>query len=499
MNTNRDVIRRFRGLRALVIGDAMLDSYVYGSATRLCSEGPVPVVSKTGEERRPGGGANTAANLRALGAEVTYLGFIGADTAGCHLRSTLRDHDVDDSGLIEDPDVETIHKLRISAGDQIVVRLDEGETRHPTAAMHERLLKRLADALPRADVVVISDYAYGAVSDVLIERLRDLRHGQPLVVDAKDVLRFRHAGATLLTPNHLEARYAVEPGVRPDSAVQVPDVEEIGRQLFMMVDAAHLAVTMAEHGALIFSRDGTFCHLAAQPVVHADAVGAGDTFVAAAGLALGAGAPCTTAVQIGVEAAGIAVGKCRTAVVQHDELLCRQEHPGEVIQPDVALLAARLEAERRDGRKVVFTNGVFDLLHPGHIQFLEATRELGDILVVGVNSDASVRRLKGNDRPITGERDRLALVSVLDGVDYTILFHEDTPSTLIRALRPDVHVKGGDYDDEDLPEVDALRDGGALSVILPRIGDCSTTGVIHRILETTSTHKVAENGFRSHV
>lgn len=499
MSTSTDIVSRFRGLRVVVIGDAMLDSYVRGTATRLCSEGPVPVVSKTGEERCPGGGANTAANLRALGAEVVYLGIVGADTASHHLRSSLRDHGVDDRWLIEDPDVETIHKLRISAGNQYIVRLDTGESWRPAAAMEERLLNRLTDALPSADVVVISDYGYGVASNALIERLRDLRLEQPLVVDAKDVRRFRHVGATLLTPNHLEARNAVEPAVRPNHEIQVPDLEEIGRRLFGMVDATNLAVTMAEHGVLLFSRDGTTRHLAAHPVADADPVGAGDTFMAAAALALGAGAPCTTAVRIGIEAAGIAVSKCRTAVVEQDELLRRLNRRDEVIQPEVAPLAARLEADRADGRKVVFTNGVFDLLHPGHVQFLRAARELGDILVVAVNSDASARRLKGESRPITGEQDRLALVAALDTVDYAILFEDDTPSSLISALRPDVHVKGSDYEGKELPEADALREVGALSVILPQIGDSSTTGVIDRILATAPNGKTAHNGSRAQV
>lgn len=499
MSTTTDTVRRFRGLRAVVVGDAMLDSYVEGTTTRLCSEGPVPVVSKTSEERHPGGGANTAANLRALGADVIYLGFVGADTAGSHLRSSLRDHDVDDGWLIEDSDVATIHKLRISAGNQLLVRLDEGELRRPTVGMEERLLNRLEDLLPNADVLVISDYGYGAVPDSLIERLRDLRHGLPLVIDAKDIRRFRHVDATLLTPNHLEARNAVDSTLRPGCATQVQDVEEIGRRLFAMVDAAHLAVTMAEDGVLLFSRDGTVRHLAAHPVAHADSVGAGDTFMAAAALALGAGAPCTTAIQLGIEAAGVAVSKYRTAVVSQDELLSRLGRRDDAIQSDVAPLAARLEAERANGRKIVFTNGVFDLLHPGHVQLLQAARELGDILVVAINSDESVRRLKGKDRPVMNERDRVALVAALDTVDYAILFQEDTPSSLIRALRPDVHVKGGDYDGKELPEADALRDVGALSVILPRIGDSSTTGVIDRILATASNGKVAENGFRARV
>jgi D-beta-D-heptose 7-phosphate kinase/D-beta-D-heptose 1-phosphate adenosyltransferase len=486
MSMTIDLVRRFRGLRAVVIGDAILDSYVRGTVARLCSEGPVPVVSKTGQETSPGGAANTAANLRALGADVRYLGIVGADSAAASLREALRARQVDDTWLIEDQSVETLHKLRILAGDQYVVRVDEGETRRPSPDATARLLAHLDDVLQQVDVVVVSDYGYGAVPDAVIERLRAMKTaaGPVLVVDAKDVRRFAQVEATLVTPNHLEARLAVEPAVRPNPEVQLAEVERVGRRLLEMVDAQHAAITIAADGVLLLGQDGSATHLPARPVVHADAVGAGDSFTAAAALALAAGGSPVEAARIGIEAAGIAVTKPSTAVVPWEELRRRLDRGEDVVAPAARALAARIDAERVAGRTVVFTNGVFDLLHAGHVQFLRMAKELGDVLVVAVNSDASVRRLKGNCRPINCERDRLDLVAALDVVDHAIMFEDDTPASLIRALRPHIHVKGGDYADLELPEADAVREVGAKSVILPRIGLTSTTRVIDRVLAT---------------
>jgi D-beta-D-heptose 7-phosphate kinase/D-beta-D-heptose 1-phosphate adenosyltransferase len=270
-----------------------------------------------------------------------------------------------------------------------------------------------------------------------------------------------------------------------------------------MIDAEHVAITMAAEGAVLIDRHGATLHLPAHPVPHANVVGAGDSFAAAMALALGAGATVADAGQIAIDAAGIAVTRQGTAVVQHQELLQRvslRDHtegpmalmrdstPGSDGAPlgearsAVDRLAARLAEERRVGRTIVFTNGVFDILHAGHVQFLRQAKDLGDVLVVGVNSDHSARRLKGRNRPIIGERDRLALVAALEPVDDVVLFDEDDPAALIRALRPHLHVKGGDYADEALPEAAAVRDVGCRIVILPLVGSLSTTRVIDRII-----------------
>lgn len=483
MSSPVDLVRRFRQLRALVIGDAMLDSYLEGTAARLCTEGPVPVVRKTAEERAPGGAANVAVNLRALGAEVTFIGLIGADVPGTLLRQALRDRGVDDGSLVEDESVATLHKLRILADTQYVVRFDAGDTGAPAARARRRLLDAVTAALPHCDLVVLSDYRYGVVSPALLDRLRAARarRALPLIVDSKDLHRVATAGATVITPNHLEARLAVEPAGRADGLIDLAEVGRIGRRLLDLVDSEYAAITLASEGVLLLGREGDPVHIPAHPVAHANDVGAGDSFTAALALALGAGAEPGDAVQIGVDAAGIAVSKPRTAAVRHQELLQRVSREEQVRPAGAAEVAALLAGERA-GRRVIFTNGVFDILHAGHVHFLREAKKLGDILVVGVNSDRSARALKGENRPINSERDRLALVAALDPVDQVLLFDEPTPESVIRALRPDIHVKGGDYADVDLPEAEAVAEVGGQVMIVPLVESLSTSAVIERIV-----------------
>src|SRR5579884_1186985 len=247
MHSAVEIVRRFRRTHALVIGDAMLDTYLEGTAARLCSEGPVPVVRKTTEHRVPGGAANTAANVRALGAEVDLLAVIGSDSAGMLLRSALTDRGVHATCLVEDEQASTLHKMRILADGQYVVRFDEGETRERAEAYAPRLVERLDEAYARADVVIVSDYCYGVLSDTLIARLCELRRSRrvPLIVDSKALRRFSLAGATVVTPNALEARLLVADDsgaqVAPSGQVAIGDMELVGRRLLTLLDAEHVA------------------------------------------------------------------------------------------------------------------------------------------------------------------------------------------------------------------------------------------------------------------
>lgn len=503
-----DIVRKFRRVRALILGDAMLDTYLLGSAARLCSEGPAPVVAKREEYRVPGGAANTAANMQALGAQVIYLGVIGNDLNGSMLRDALHRHHVSDRWLIEDSAAATLHKMRIVADGQYVVRLDEGETRACVRHIQRRLLVALETAYQQCDVVVVSDYGYGLVSGeviALLNRLRE-RSYRPLVVDSKQLARFREAHATVITPNALEARLLAQAnevaahGAMPMATVgSIPEADRISRQLLDMFDAEHVAITLAADGVLLASRNAAAVHLPAHRVTLASDVGAGDSFASALALALAAGASLQDAARIGIDCASIAIGKRFTAVVEHQELLQQvslREHAdlptsGTELRRALGHLQMQLRMARQAGRKIVFTNGVFDLLHAGHVEFLRQAKALGDVLVVGVNSDRSARQLKGRHRPITREAERLALVAALDPVDHVILFDEEDPTLLIRALRPDVHVKGGDYATETLPEAEAVREIGGEVVILPLVGDLSTSRMIERIVTSRGARQLA--------
>jgi len=502
-----DLVRRFRGLRVLVIGDAMLDTYLEGTASRLCREGPVPVVRKTGEYCVPGGAANTAANLRALEAVVFFLSIVGRDTAGTRLRSALLVQGVDDRWIVEDESANTLHKLRIQADGQYVVRFDEDAQYH-SKEIQEQVLAKLKETFIHCDLVVVSDYGYGSISDELIEQLKILHslHPCPLLVDAKNLYRFRNVGATVVTPNYLEARLLVEQGRIAEPSVSkigidLSEVEHVGRRLLTMIDAEHAAITLAGDGVFLMNRQGITQHIPTHPIIQANDVGAGVSFAAAMALALAAGGSIEESAQIAVDAARIAITKRGTAVVSFQELLQKVSlrdnarlsptSVTEACSPEIiSRLTEQLGEERLRGKTIVFTNGVFDILHAGHVQFLRQAKELGDVLIVGVNSDRSTQRLKGKRHPINSERDRMALVAALDPVDHVVLFDEDIPTELIRALCPDIHVKGGDYTDEFLPEAESVREVGGRIMILPLAGSLSTTSVIKRIVSLATEERI---------
>jgi len=479
-----DIVRGFQGLRVLCIGDAMLDTYVDGTATRLCKEGPVPVLEQVSQEHVPGGAANTAANLQALGANVMFVGLVGMDQAAEELRRALCHAGVDDHWLVANTTCRTMRKTRILANDQYVIRVDDGETRTCSEQGLAEVEARVDHLFSCCDAIVVSDYGYGTVSQGVIDRLSEMRRHRPVVlaVDAKHPERFAHAGATIIAPDFREAWSAVCLDGSPAPPQSPAAAEQVARDLLAKIDAEHVAITIAADGVMLLDREGTATHLPTHPVAHAGDVGAGDSFTAAIALSLAAGADANQAVKIGIDAAGIAITRRHTAVVSHQDLLRRVSLADQSPDQSLRSLAAMIDAERFAGKSIVFTNGVFDILHAGHIQILQRAKALGDVLIVGVNSDASTRRLKGRARPINHEVDRLALVSALESVDFAILFDDDNPAELIRALRPNIHVKGGDYSPEALPEAQATREVGARIEILSLVDGRSTTGVINRIV-----------------
>ncbi len=493
MITTQALLSRFTQLHALVIGDAMLDSYIEGEASRLCREGPVPVVYKKSELHLPGGAANTATNLRALGAEVTFLSLVGQDSAGHLLHEELGKRGVQDRYLLSSPSVSTLHKQRILADGQYVVRVDEGELAHGgeiEPGMQKRLVDALEKAYPTCDLVVVSDYCYGVVCPSLVERLRVLheQHPKVLLLDSKHLEKLCTLRATVVTPNYTEAVRLVEESANGEGTKPhyQDDIELLGKHILARLQSEYVAITLGGQGVFLLGRQEQSHHLPAYPVVHANDVGAGDSFASAFALALAAGGQIEEAAQIGIEAACIAVTKRWTALVSHEELKHRLHEQTDTATESCKCrsleeLRTELEQVRQSGQKIVFTNGVFDLLHFGHIKLLRQARALGDVLVVGINSDSSTRRLKGEGRPINNEQERIALVEALDAVDYVILFDDDTPEALIRTLRPHIHVKGGNYANRALPEAEAVREAGGRIVIIPREHGKSTSSTIARI------------------
>ena len=484
-------LKRFREVRALVIGDLMLDTYIEGSASRLCREGPVPVVKREQSVALLGGAANVAVNLSALGAQVVIIGLVGDDQAGACVRASLTKCGVDSRHVVEDQQLHTLEKLRVIADGQYVVRIDTGLTNQYSEITGRRLRKELDRALSDIDVIVISDYGYGVVSEPLIDEVAKLRerHCCQISVDAKTLRRYRRLRPTVIVPNLAEALMHL--GQDPALNGALPDLQEIDALNVKLRDdvlAERSVITLGAHGAAVVDEGGRSFHVAARPVARAFDVGAGDSFLAALSLALATGTSTEMASRLAVLAAGIAVSKQRTAIVTFQELAQRvslwsADTHGTGIAAQLRLIE-QLSAARREGRTIVLASGIFDILHAGHVAYLNRARTLGDLLVVAVNSDDSAHRIKGTGRPINRLEDRMALIAALDAVDLVASFDEATPASLIHALLPDVYVKGGDYEDQELPEAEAVREVGGRTVVLPLIGNFSTSDTIARITDS---------------
>lgn len=474
----------FAGLDALVVGDAMLDAYLLATSDRLCQEAPVPVAAVTERVTTPGGAANVAANVAALGGRPTLLSAIGDDRGADDLRIALDAAGVDPSRLVTERRRETLVKSRVVVDDHLVVRVDEGTTSPAGVEAERTLADALREAWPACRAVIVSDYGYGVVTDRIVGILAELQRREPrvVVVDAKDLARFGGLGPTAVKPNYEQALEligdAVAEGIERDR-----HVVELHPRLLRAAGARIVAVTLDADGAIAFERGHSPYRTYARPRKNASTSGAGDTFAAALGLALAADAPTPTAVELASAASAIVVAKDRTARCGADELR-RSVSGGDKVVPGVDGLSARVEALRAEGKRIVFTNGCFDLLHRGHVTYLSRAKELGDALVVAVNSDTSVRALKGPVRPITSLEDRLQVLAALSCVDLVVPFDELTPDRAIEAARPDVVVKGGDYTIEMLPESDLVERLGGVVRILPYVDDRSTSGIIERIRST---------------
>jgi D-beta-D-heptose 7-phosphate kinase / D-beta-D-heptose 1-phosphate adenosyltransferase len=470
-------VRGFKGCRCLVIGDVMLDVFERGRAERLAPDTPAPVVTDVHKESSPGGAANVAANLAALGAEVTLLGVVGDDPSGAELLRGLNQIGVLTDNVFRLSGRATVMKKRLVVGDATLARVDSGDKEPLMGAAEVEFAGRAAALAQSAEVVVVSDYSGGGVTQDVADALAATDHGCVLL-DSKDPLRLRWRNLAAATPNHLEAQSTLDLRVEVDPSWV--DVGTVGEALRDALGVHILTITLAEEGVVVVDSAGA-TRLRGRRVANPDVNGAGDTFLAAFALSLGGGAPPRTAARLGIEAATLAVSRAGTAPVGFRELLQRlPEDRLEGLGP-VLDLEEDLERVRRSGGKVVFTNGCFDLLHRGHLFLLREARKLGDMLVVGVNSDASARRVKGSGRPVMLEEDRVELLEALPCVDHVVVFDEDTPEALIRRVEPDLHVKGGDHADQRLPEESVVEELGGEVVVLPLLPGRSASATIEHI------------------
>lgn len=476
-----DSIPSFAGARVLVVGDVMLDRYWYGDTGRISPEAPVPVVKVGDEERRLGGAANVALNVARVGAAATLIGVVGDDEQGRMIRRLLREAGVT-ADLLTSPGHPTIAKLRVVSRNQQLIRLDfERSFAMDNAFDHAALIERVRAALPAADVVVCSDYAKGTLAGVadIIALAREA--GVPVLVDPKGVDWQHYSGATLIKPNASEfSAYADKISVSAEMASLRPLADQaldVRRELNL--DA--LLITRSEHGMNLFAEEGDL-HLPTHAREVFDVTGAGDTVAALLAAGLATGLTLANAAKVANLAAGLVVGKLGTATVTHEELRYaawagRGAHG--IVDEDT--LAGWFKMARSRGERIVMTNGCFDLLHPGHITYLEAARALGDWLVVAVNDDASVTRLKGQGRPINDLHHRMQVLRGLAAVDWVVPFSEDTPERLICRLCPDILVKGGDYRVEDIAGGACVVAAGGEVRTLDFVSGFSSSAIVERM------------------
>ena len=460
----------------LVVGDLMIDHYLWGKCERISPEAPVQIVSIEKETSVLGGAGNVIHNLIDLGATVDVLSVIGDDESAQELKALLKKVKVSNEGLIVQKNRSTSKKSRIIASQQQVLRYDKETTQTIAKEQEVAIVTRFEVQLPQYDIVILSDYGKGVLTPTLTQSLITLTKasGKKVLIDPKGSDYSKYKGATLLTPNKKEAIEA--------SKIDIVDKNTLQQAISTLKEHCQLdiaLITLSEEGIALYDETLRTHPTVAREVF--DVTGAGDTVIASLGFALALGHDIDDAVKFANLAAGVVVGKIGSATATLDEIITYESSLNKSTNnahnktlEEITLLTQEL---KKNGKKVVFTNGCFDLLHIGHVKYLEEAKSYGDVLIVGLNSDESVRRLKGESRPVNSEYDRAYLLAALEAVDYVVKFHEDTPYELIKAITPHILVKGGDYEGKEVvgQEIaDELR-------LVKFVDGKSTTKIIERI------------------
>lgn len=467
-------IPEFSSSRVLVVGDLMLDRYWHGDTSRISPEAPVPVVRVGEVEERAGGAGNVALNIAALGGNAAVIGLTGQDEAADALARTLLHHDVE-CHFERLEGFPTVTKLRVLSRHQQLIRLDfeDGFPGYDPAG----LLERFRRAVEECDVVVLSDYQKGALRSApqMIELAR--KAGKPVVVDPKGSDFSCYAGATLITPNMSEFEGVV------GHCANDEEVVEKGEQLRQQLKLEALLITRSEKGMTLLQKGAEPLHIPTRAREVFDVTGAGDTVVSVLAASLAADRPLIESTVLANLAAGVVVGKLGTASVTVPEIrrAMREQDEMEQGMVDEDKLVALVQEAKAHGETVVMTNGCFDILHAGHVTYLEEAAKLGDRLIVAVNDDASVKRLKGEERPVNTQEQRMRVLAALDCVDWVVGFDEDTPTRLICRVLPDILVKGGDNEPDKIPGGECVRKAGGKVQVMSYVDNVSTTGIIGSI------------------
>ena len=474
-------IEHFSGTRILCVGDVMLDRFVVGSVDRISPEAPIPVLKVTREDTMPGGAGNVAANIASLGGQAHLFGVVGDDSAGRVLKDKLDEARGIENALVSDAARPTTIKTRYAAEGQQLLRADHEDTRAVTAGTEAALRGGIAMAIAAADAVIVSDYGKGAVTEsVLAEIMEKAAEARtPIIVDPYGGDYGRYRGASVISPNRAELETATGMPCEEDE-----EVERAARKVIESNGVAAVLVMRSARGMSLITAELAY-HLPVRAREVFDVSGAGDTVVAAYALAGAAGAAPLEAAHLANAAAGIVVAKVGTAVVRADDLRSAL-HSADILASEAKIrpLDAALEAIQRwraRGKRIGFTNGCFDLIHPGHLSLLTQAKTGCDRLVVGLNSDESARRLKGEGRPIQQENSRALVLASLEAVDLVVIFAEDTPRALIEAARPDLLVKGADYTMDQVVGADLVRSYGGKVLLAELLPGHSTTETIARL------------------
>jgi D-beta-D-heptose 7-phosphate kinase/D-beta-D-heptose 1-phosphate adenosyltransferase len=457
----------------LVVGDVMIDRYIIGETHRISPEAPVPVVQAGREELRAGGAANVAANVAALGPRCSLLTICGDDPAGQDLARLMATHSVELDCVLESGQ-RTTQKTRLISGVQQIARIDQDGSAGNAA--RAELARRFEAGLDGVRAVIFSDYDKGVLADLPVLNAIARRHGVPTFIDPKVSDPARYAGAFLLKPNAREFHALF-------GACSEDRIAERARLALDELDLDYMVVTRGQKGIMMVSRTGEAVDHPTEALEVFDVTGAGDTIIAALVSGIAEGLPMTKAIDQANLAASIAVSRPGTYVVTRcdlDEKLHHRGHATSKLLP-LSRLSSRLKQARATGARIVFTNGCFDILHAGHVRLLEQARRKGDMLIVGLNSDASVRRLKGSTRPVNDLADRVEVLSGLAAVDHIVVFDDDTPFELIQAIQPNVLVKGGDYTVKSIVGADFVLEAGGEIFIAPLLAGRSTTSILESI------------------
>jgi D-beta-D-heptose 7-phosphate kinase/D-beta-D-heptose 1-phosphate adenosyltransferase len=476
--------RAIVGQTVLCVGDLMLDEFVYGEVSRISPEAPAPVIAVSRTETDIGGAGNVARNIAALGAHCIFVGLIGDDEAGAKLKAALARESLIESVLVCDPARPTTRKVRfVSEHFSTHMLRADWELAVPAAAgIEQQLIEAILPLLSRADIVLLSDYAKGVLTARVIRNVIDgaRKLGKRVIVDPKSANLAIYRGATLLKPNRKE--FAEATRSRADTE---KSIAEAAQDVMQLADCEAVLVTQSEHGMTLVPRNGAAIHVPGHPVKVADVSGAGDTVAAVLALALAAGADWETALRMANAAAAVAVSKKGAAIVTSAELR-RKILPHAYLAAEEKIIAAggelgaHLKDWRKQGLRIGFTNGCFDILHPGHVKVLTAARGACDRLIVGLNSDASVKRLKGEGRPVQDQRARSEVLAALEAVDLVVIFEQDTPIDLITQIKPSVLVKGGDYSRDQVVGHEIVEANGGEVLLVEVLPGFSTTSLVNR-------------------